>query len=668
MNKIAGLLLVILTLTSLARAQKVTSLWLDDLKIQTFSEGIPSVEAKKSGGGDSIRLAGKYFERGIGVHSMSVLSFLLNGKAEQFSATVGADDKANKNMHVQFFVLGDQKILFESGPMKVGDAPKKVTVNLSGIQRMGLLVTVSMEDEGYGKTYSDWADAKLVMSGENRPQNIPNNGEKYILTPTSTKTPRINSTKIFGVTPGNPFLYTIVATGERPMQFSAGPLPEGLQLDPKTGILTGKINQAGIYLTTLRAKNALGNATKQLKIVVGDTFALTPPIGWNGWNSWAKNIDGEKVIASANALVKMGLSNHGWTYINIDDTWEGQRGGKFNGLQPNEKFPKFREMIDYIHSLGLKLGVYSTPWISTYAGFAGASSDFVKGDYPDSIKPNKRAYRHIGKFRFEKEDALQMAEWGVDYLKYDWRIDLNSAERMSEALKKSGRDILFSLSNSAPIALAKDWARVSNAWRTGPDIRDSWLSLYTSVFTIDKWAPFAIPGHWNDPDMLILGNVTTGTDLHPTRLTPDEQYSHVTIFSLLAAPLLIGCPIEQLDEFTLNLLTNDEVIEVDQDPLGKPARLVADENGVQIWVKPLEDGSYAVGLFYTADYGQTPQSYFHWGTETNKNFLFDFDKAGLKGKYKIRDLWRQKDLGTFDGSFKTEIRHHGVVMIKMEKI
>ena len=168
--------------------------------------------------------------------------------------------------------------------------------------------------------------------------------------------------------------------------------------------------------------------------------------------------------------------------------------------------------------------------------------------------------------------------------------------------------------------------------------------------------------------MLILGNVTTGTDLHPTRLTPDEQYSHVTIFSLLAAPLLIGCPIEQLDEFTLNLLTNDEVIEVDQDPLGKPARLVADENGVQIWVKPLEDGSYAVGLFYTADYGQTPQSYFHWGTETNKNFLFDFDKAGLKGKYKIRDLWRQKDLGTFDGSFKTEIRHHGVVMIKMEKI
>ena len=665
MNKIAGLLMMIVCLASLARAQKTTSLWLDDLKIQTFSEGIPSVEAKKSGGGDSIRLAGQYFERGVGVHSISVLSFLLNGKSEQFSAVVGADDKANRNAHVQFFVLGDQKILFESGPMKVGDAPKKVNVNLSGIQRMGLLVTVSLEDEGYGRTYSDWADAKLVMTGENLPQNIPNSGEKYILTPLPAKKPKINSAGIFGVTPGNPFLYTIAATGERPIQFSTENLPKGLVLDPKTGIITGKFSKRGTYLTTLHAKNASGEATKPLKIVIGDTISLTPPIGWNGWNSWARNIDGEKVLASANAMVKMGLSNHGWTYINIDDTWEGQRGGKFNGLQPNEKFPKFKEMIDDIHAKGLKLGVYSTPWISTYAGYAGASSNSEKGEYPDSIKNNKRTYRYVGKYRFEKEDALQMAEWGVDYLKYDWRIELNSAERMSDALKKSGRDILFSLSNSAPFALAKDWARVSNAWRTGPDIRDSWLSLYTSAFTIDKWAPFGGPGHWNDPDMLILGNVTTGTDLHPTRLTPDEQYSHVSLFSLLAAPLIIGCPIEQLDPFTLNLLTNDEVIGVNQDPLGKPARLVADEDGVQIWVKPMEDGSYAIGLFNIANFGKTPQSYFHWGNEPAKQFVFDFAKVGLNGKYKIRDLWRQKDLGEFEGSFKTEIRHHGVVIVRM---
>ncbi|MCX6326920.1 MAG: NPCBM/NEW2 domain-containing protein [Bacteroidia bacterium] len=623
MKQAIRLLIVFFYIVSGGCTPKTTNIWLDDLKIQTFSEGIPSVSAKKSAGGDSIRLAGHYFERGIGVQSVSVLSFLLNGKAEQFSAMVGADDKGNKNMLVQFYVLGDQKVLFESGAMKVGDAPKKVSANLSGIQRLGLLVTVSLEDEGYGRTYSDWADAKLVMLDENAPQPIPNNGEKYILTPPPAKTPKINSARIFGATPGNPFLYTIATTGDRPVEFSSENLPKGLVLDSKTGLITGKVTKKGTYLATLKAKNVFGESVKPLKIVIGDTIALTPPIGWNGWNSWARNIDGEKVIASANAMVSMGLSNHGWTYINIDDTWEGQRGGKLNALQANEKFPEFKKMIDNIHAMGLKLGIYSTPWISTYAGYAG---------------------------------------------KYDWRIELNSAERMSDALKKSGRDILFSLSNSAPFENAKDWARVSNAWRTGPDIRDSWLSLYTSAFTIDKWAPFGGPGHWNDPDMLILGNVTTGTELHPTRLTPDEQYSHFSLFSLLAAPLLIGCPIEQLDDFSLNLLTNDEVIEVNQDPLGKPARFVADQNGVQFWAKPMEDGSFAVGLFNTDDFGKTPQSYFRWGSEQPKQFVFDFAKVGLKGKWKIRDLWRQKDLGEFDGSFETTINHHGVVLISMIKI
>jgi len=135
----------------------------------------------------------------------------------------------------------------------------------------------------------------------------------------------------------------------------------------------------------------------------------------------------------------------------------------------------------------------------------------------------------------------------------------------------------------------------------------------------------------------------------------------------LAAPLLIGCPIEQIDDFTLNLLTNDEVIEVNQDPLGKPARLLEDRDGVQVWAKPMEDGSLAVGLFYTDDFGKTPQSYFHWGDETPKTFQLDFAQVGLSGKCKIRDLWRQKDLGEFEGSFKTEIRHHGVVMIRMDQ-
>jgi alpha-galactosidase len=470
---------------------------------------------------------------------------------------------------------------------------------------------------------------------------------------------------LFGARPGNPFLYTIATSGEQPITFSVQNLPNGLSVDEKIGIISGKVAKRGTYTTILKAGNKYGEAQKELRIVIGDTIALTPPIGWNGWNSWARNIDQEKVIASADAMVKKGLSQHGWTYINIDDAWQGQRGGPFNAIQPNEKFPRFKEMIDYVHGLGLKVGVYSTPMITSYAGYIGGSSDTEDGKITEDIIRNKRAFRYVGKYRFENNDAQQMAAWGVDYLKYDWRIEVNSAERMSTALKNSGRDIVYSISNSAPFSNAADWARLTNTFRTGPDIRDSWLSLYHSAFTLDKWAPYGGRGHWLDPDMMILGNVTTGSALHPTRLTPDEQYSHVSLFSLLSAPLLIGCPIEQLDAFTLNLLTNDEVIAINQDPLGRPARLIKQENGVQIWLKPLEDGSYAVGLFNIAHFGNTPQSYFRWGDEKAVNYEFEFSRIGLKGKFKLRDVWRQKDMGTFNSSFKTAISHHGVALLRM---
>ncbi len=662
MKKTVPLSILLMMLTSVVFAQKSSEIWLDDLPIATFSEGIAGVNQKTNAGGEPIQLGAISYQRGLGIHSTGVLFFLMDGNAVSFTAMVGADDKANKTMITKFYVIGDRKILFESGEMKVGDNPKKVSVNLNGVKRLGLLVTTN---EDVSRNYSDWADAKFTMVGSTVPGNIPNSDEKYILTPPSAKTPRINSPKVFGARPGNPFLFTIVASGEAPIQFSVENLPKGLSIDEKTGIITGNITDRGIYHTKMKAKNKYGENIKELLIKIGDTISLTPPIGWNGWNSWAREIDKEKVVASANAMVKMGLSNHGWTYINIDDAWQGKRTGRNHALQANEKFPFFKEMIDEIHAKGLKLGVYSTPWISSYAGYAGGSSNFEDGTYPDSIKNNKRAFRYIGKYRFEKEDAAQMAEWGVDYLKYDWRIELNSAERMSSALKSSGRDLIYSLSNSAPFALAIDWARIAEAWRTGPDIRDSWISLYVSAFTLDKWGPFAGPGHWNDPDMMILGNVTTGAKLHPTRLTADEQYSHVSLFSLLAAPLLIGCPIEQLDAFTLNLLTNDEVIDIDQDPLGKSARLVSADNDVQVWLKPLEDGSFAVGMFNIDGYQKTPQSYFRWGDEKPRTFQLNLDKIGLAGKWKARDVWKQKNLGDVSGSFTTNIRYHGVSMIRL---
>jgi alpha-galactosidase len=655
------------TISVLSSCKENTSkLWLDDLKLESFAQGIRPYKTKTNYRNDTISINGVHYQRGVGGITPSIFSFNINGNARRFSAEVGVDDSANTEIPLKFYVIGDRKILFESGEMKVGDSAKNIDVDLTGIQRLGLLVIDSVGGVGNKRTYCNWANAQIEMLTDSLPTEIPNSGEKYILTPKPPQEPVINSAGIFGARPGNPVLYTIAATGKRPVQFHAENLPAGLTVDSQTGIISGKVNQPGKYAVTLKAKNEFGVAQKDLTIKIGDTIALTPPMGWNGWNSWESKIDREKVIASAEAMVKSGLINYGWTYINIDDTWQGVRGEKLNALLPNDKFPDIKGMVDTIHSLGLKAGLYSTPYVSTYASHVGGSSDYPNGgETHELIKPDKQPFMRIGKYRFEENDALQMAEWGFDFLKYDWRIDVNSTERMSAALKNSGRDIVFSISNNAPFAKAADWARLTNMWRTGPDIKDNWNSLYTLAFTIDKWAEFAGPGHWNDPDMMILGNVTIGQEMHPTRLTPDEQYSHVSLFSLLAAPLLIGCPIEQLDDFTLGLLTNNEVIEINQDPLGKPGRLTADINGVQIWTKPLSDGSVAVGLFNVDNFGKTPESFFRWGDETDKAFDFDFETAGFNGKWRIRDVWRQKDLGEFEQEFQTEIPHHGVILLKM---
>ncbi len=665
--KKSAVFLSLLIIAATAFAQNKSKLiWFDDLPIQTFSEGIRPESAKSNYSHNTMSMNGVAYEHGLGAQSPCVLVFLLNKKATHFSALVGADDMGNKDIALKFYVVADQKVLFETKPMRIGDAPIKVDLDLTGVKQLGLLVTDTVGGVGNKKTYANWANASIEMMGDAMPEHTQNNHPTYILTPADKPNPKINSAKIIGVRPGNPFLYTIAATGVRPMQFSANNLPKGLTLSAKTGIITGIVKDRGTYTSTIHAKNKLGEAAQTLVIKIGDTISLTPPIGWNGWNAWEAKLDRGKVIASAEAMVAKGLRDHGWSYINIDDSWQGKREGPDTALQPNAKFPDIKGMVDYIHSLGLKAGLYSTPYVASYGGYVGASSDSVKGGETfEQIKKNKQSFHHVGAYKFEQNDAKQMAKWGFDFLKYDWRIDVASTERMWDALNKSGRDIVLSLSNNAPFEKVNDWNRVSNMYRTGPDIKDSWTSLFLTSFTLDKWAPYSGPGHWMDPDMMIVGNVSIGPILHPTRLTPDEQYSHISMFSLLAAPMLIGCPIEQIDAFTLNLLTNDEVIAVNQDPLGKPARLVKEINGIQIWLKQLLDGSVAVGLFNTGGYGTNPASYFNWGNETAASFNFDFSSIGLNGKYTVRDLWQQKNIGVFNGSMKTTINHHGVQMFQL---
>ncbi|MES2439961.1 MAG: putative Ig domain-containing protein [Verrucomicrobiota bacterium] len=492
-----------------------------------------------------------------------------------------------------------------------------------------------------------------------------------ILTPPAPDTPRVNGPNVFGVRPESPFLYTIPATGKAPLEYAVAGLPAGLKVDARTGIITGVLKEKGTHMVTLGARNALGSSTKSFKIVVGDQIALTPPMGWSSWNCWGASVSQEKVMSSARALVEKGLQGHGWSYVNIDDGWQGKRGGKLNSIQPNSKFSDMGGLGKDLHSMGLKFGIYSSPWAGTYAGFIGSSAHNKNGTYDwiesgdhtefyrigkeaELPRPKRVSIRKFGEHSFVERDVRQWAEWGVDYLKYDWHpLDVPNVEEMTNALRKTDRDIVYSLSNGADHKFAKDYQRLSNLWRTTGDIHDNWESLKKIGFSQDKWAPHGGPGHWNDPDMMILGMVGIDEAMHPTRLTPDEQYTHVSLWSLLSAPLLIGCDLAQLDDFTLSLLTNDEVLAVNQDVLGKSATRVNGKGDLAVYAKTLEDGSTAVGLFNLG------------AEEAIITARWEDLKLDKNQKMLVRDLWRQKDQGTFTGTFEAKVASHGAVLMKL---
>lgn len=483
---------------------------------------------------------------------------------------------------------------------------------------------------------------------------------KYILTPKQGPEPHINGPKVFGVRPNHPIVFKVPVSGIKPIKYDADHLPPGVKLDKNTGQFSGSISKPGEYNITIEAKNSAGKTSRPFKIVVGETIALTPPMGWNSWNIYASKVTQQLVLANAKAMASSGLVDHGWSYMNIDDVWQGKRGGEFYGILPDSTtFPNMQALCDQIHALGLKTGIYSTPWVESYGHHIGGSAQNPEGLFErtkENIPRNKKQFPYaIGQYTFWDRDVKQWAKWGFDYLKYDWNPnEVPETKAMYDLLRNSGRDIVFSLSNSTPFASIGELSKIANAWRTGGDIRDNWKSLKSRLLTQDKWAPYSKPGHWNDPDMMIVGWVGWGKGPYPTHLTPDEQYSHMTAWCLQSVPLLLGNDLTKLDDFTISLLTNDEVLAVNQDPLGKQATVVARQDSCGVLAKDMSDGSKAAGLFNITD-------------SLTRKLSVKWSELGIEGKYIVRDLWRQKDLGIFKDEFSADVKPHGVVMISLRK-
>jgi len=342
-------------------------------------------------------------------------------------------------------------------------------------------------------------------------------------------------------------------------------------------------------------------------------LAATPPMGWNSWNHFHRNVSDAVIRAEADAMVKSGMRDAGYTYINIDDTWEGERDAQGN-IQTNSKFPDMKALADYVHSKGLKLGIYSSPGAKTCAGFEGSLGH-------------------------EEQDAKTYAAWGIDYLKYDLcglRVQMRAAGsheaahkimvdayvKMRDALRSTGRPIVYSLCQYGVDDVWEWGASVGgNLWRTTGDINDTYTRMADIGFNQIGIAQYAGPGHWNDPDMLEVGN---------GGMTTDEYRTHMSLWAILAAPLLAGNDLATMTPETQAMLTNHDVIAVDQDKLGKQGDRVDANGPIEIWAKPLADGSKAVGIFNRQ--------------ATPLTAHVDFSRAGFTGAVKARDLWLQRTL------------------------
>jgi len=503
-------------------------------------------------------VAGQRFTSGIATHACSFATFDLGKRAESFTATVGGSG-ASSAATVEYIVLTDGKEAWRSGIMRSGDPAKAVQVPLAGVARLALRVTDA--GDGIAGDEAAWGAATLKMLRGSATPIAPRTERPYSLTPGAPKEPRLTGPTVVGTRPGSQFVHRLTATGQAPITFGASELPPGLAIDSRTGALTGSIGFPGSFRIRVAASNKLGTTTGELRIVVGDTLALTPPMGWIGQA-------GAQEQATAMAAK---LAQHGWTYIVTPDS---------------------AAVADAIRGLGLRVGTTTTD----------AVPERIDLVWSDAFEPS-----------------------------------------LAERLRASGRDVVYGVRGPVAVDAAAAVSKSANMVRTNR-VAETWPDLAAAWRAVQSWAPLMSPGHWIDPGPLVVGD---------PRFTPNEQYSQMTMWCLLAVPLLVTADLTRIDDEALSILRNDEVIELGQDPAGRPASLTFAAGDFEVWTKQMEDRSVVIGVFNLG--------------ETEADATLDFGDPKVRGGIKLRDLWRQEERRMKRNILPITVDRHGVLLLRTNK-
>lgn len=529
---------------------------LSDWAIPAFRQTVEA--ARLLSEANPVVIGGERFTAGISTHACSYAEFDLGRRGTSFDAKVGVPGDSPAAT-AEFVVVTDGKVAWRSGTMRTGDPAKAVQVPLSGVARLALRVTDA--GDGIAGDWAVWAGANITLQRGYALAIPPRVERPYTLTPRPGKEPRLTGPTIVGTRPGSQFMHRLTATGQPPISFAASGLPPGLAVDAKTGLVAGSVGFPGSFKIRISATNKLGSTTGDLRVVVGDTLSLTPPMGWTG--------AGE--VREQAAVMASKLVQHGWTYVVSADAAAN---------------------AEAIRNLGLKVG-------ST-----GSEVDLQQ----------------------------------VDFV---WADEFESS--FAERLKSSGRDLVYGVKGPIALDRAPAISKVANSWGTNR-VAETWPDVAAAWRSVQAWAPFGSPGHWNDPGPLVVGDA---------RFTPNEQYSQMTMWCLLAAPLFVTADLTRIDDDALSILTNDEVIELAQEPSGRPASLTFAAGDFEVWTKQMEDRSVVIGVFNLG--------------ETEADATLDFGDPKVRGGIKLRDLWKQEERRMKRNILPITVERHAVLLLRTNK-